>query len=80
MFCTSRTSGGDLIFQNKSTKADILTINDGGTVTIGASAPDYATSNVTTDRTIDADSTSEAEIADVLCTLIEDLITLGILQ
>tara|TARA_R110000803_G_scaffold132478_2_gene199676 strand:+ start:56 stop:298 length:243 start_codon:yes stop_codon:yes gene_type:complete len=33
----------------------------------------YATSNVTTTRVIDADSTSTAEIADVLCTLIEDM-------
>ena len=39
----------------------------------------WTTSNVTTDRTIDADSTSTAEIADVLCTLIEDLKTIRII-
>lgn len=33
----------------------------------------YAASNVTTDRTFDADSTTLAEIADVLGTLIADL-------
>jgi hypothetical protein len=39
----------------------------------------YTTSNVTPDRTLDADSTDTAELADVLCTLIEDLKTLGLL-
>lgn len=43
-------------------------------------ADGYTTSNVTTDRTIDADSTTTAEVADVLCTLIEDLKGIGILQ
>ena len=33
----------------------------------------YTTSNVTTDRVLDADSTTLDEVADVLCTLIEDL-------
>lgn len=33
----------------------------------------YAASNVTTDRTYDADATTDAEIADVLGTLIADL-------
>lgn len=33
----------------------------------------YAASNVTTDRTFDADSTTLAEVADVLGTLIADL-------
>lgn len=40
----------------------------------------YTTSNVTTDRTIDANSTSDAELADVLCTLIADLETAGVLD
>jgi hypothetical protein len=35
--------------------------------------------NVTTDRAFDADSTSTAELADVLGTLIADLITKGVL-
>lgn len=37
-------------------------------------------SNVTTDRTFDADSTSTAELADVLGTLIQDLLNKGILR
>ncbi len=37
-------------------------------------------SNVTTDRDFDADSTSDAEIADVLGTLIADLRTKGVLN
>ena len=40
----------------------------------------YTTSNVSTDRAIDADSTTVDEIADVLSTLIEDLKTAGILS
>ena len=36
-------------------------------------------SNVTTDRAFDANSTSTAELADVLGTLIADLITKGVL-
>ena len=40
----------------------------------------WTTSNVTTDRTIDANSTTTAEIADVLCTLIEDLKAVGYLS
>ena len=38
-----------------------------------------AITNVTTDRTYDADATSTAELADVLGTLIADLRTKGIL-
>ncbi len=33
----------------------------------------WSTSNVTTTRSLDADSTTTAQVADVLCTLIEDL-------
>lgn len=40
----------------------------------------YTTENVTATRAIDADSTSTAEIADVLSTLIEDLKNKGILK
>jgi|TARA_Y100000310_G_scaffold18374_1_gene18055 hypothetical protein len=42
--------------------------------------PDYTTTNVTTDRTFNANSTSEAELADVLGTLIADLTSIGLLQ
>ena len=37
----------------------------------------YLMSNVTTDRVLDADSTTLAEVADVLATLIEDLKLVG---
>ena len=37
-------------------------------------------SNVTTDRTYDADATSTAELADVLGTLISDLKTKGVIN
>ena len=43
-------------------------------------APDYTTTNVTTDRTFNANSTSEAELADILGTLIKDLERLGFLK
>lgn len=37
-------------------------------------------SNVTVDRTYDANSTSTAELADILGTLITDLINIGIIK
>lgn len=40
----------------------------------------YTTSNVTPDRTFDADSTSTAELADVLGTLISDLREAGLIR
>ena len=40
----------------------------------------YTVSNVTTDRSYDADSTTTAELADVLGTLIADLRTLGLVS
>jgi len=40
----------------------------------------YTTSNVITDRTFNANSTSTDELADALGTLIADLIALGLLQ
>ena len=40
----------------------------------------YTASNVTTDRSYDADSTSTAELADILGTLSSDLTTYGLLQ
>lgn len=42
--------------------------------------PDYTVTNATTDRSFDADSTTIDELADVLGTLISDLITAGLLQ
>ena len=45
-----------------------------------AAAPDYTISNLSTDRALDCDSTSTAELADVLGQLITDLIAMGILQ
>lgn len=46
----------------------------------GVSTGTYAPSNVTPDRSFDADSTTLAEIADVLGTLIADLQDAGIIQ
>lgn len=40
----------------------------------------YSATNVTTDRTFDADSTSTAELADVLGTLLADLRTYGLVR
>ena len=40
----------------------------------------WTTSNVTTDRTLNANSTTLDEVADVLCTLIEDLKAIGVLS
>jgi hypothetical protein len=42
--------------------------------------PNYTVTNVTPDRAYNADATSDAEIADVLGTLITDLISYGLLQ
>lgn len=47
-------------------------------VTRGGSTAAYTPTNVTTDRAFDADSTSTAELADCLGTLIQDLQALGI--
>ena len=47
-------------------------------INLAASASTYTVSNVTTDRAFDADSTTLAEIADVLGTLITDLKNRGI--
>jgi hypothetical protein len=41
-------------------------------------AEDYTASNVTTDRSFDADSTTVAELADVVGTLLSDLAAIGI--
>ena len=46
---------------------------------LAASSERYTITNVTTDRALDADSTSIAELADVLGTLITDLRERGVL-
>jgi|DEB0MinimDraft_3_1074331.scaffolds.fasta_scaffold118202_2 hypothetical protein len=45
-----------------------------------ASVEPYQMSNVTTDRVLDADSTTLAEVADVLGTLITDLKAKGVIS
>jgi hypothetical protein len=42
--------------------------------------PTYAATNVTTDRSFDADTVAVAELADVVGTLISDLRQIGILK
>lgn len=51
-----------------------------GFVRIPATIPDYTVTNLTIDRSYDADAAVVAETNDVLGTLISDLITAGILQ
>lgn len=47
---------------------------------VGATGETYTLSNVTTDRTLDANDTSMDELADILGTLIADLQTAGIID
>jgi hypothetical protein len=47
---------------------------------IPASPATYTPTNVTTDRSYDADSTTTAELADVLGTLIADLQSIGLID
>lgn len=54
----------------------VQAIDDLSTPIAGA----YTVTNVTTDRTFDANSTSTDELADVLGTLIDDLQTKGTLE
>lgn len=55
--------------------------NTSGTLMLLPASPaDYTVSNVTTDRTYDANATTVDELADVLGTLIADLTSLGLLQ
>lgn len=46
----------------------------------GGGSTGYTLTNVTTDRVLDADSTTTAELADVVGTLIQDLQTKGDLK
>ena len=70
---------------NDSSDTDLLSVrNDGGFAfkggTVGLSQTGYTTfSNLTTDRTCDADSTTIDELADILGTLIEDLKVKGVI-
>ena len=45
-----------------------------------AARPDYTTTNVTTDRSYNANATTIDELADILGTLIADLTAIGLLQ
>ena len=72
-------SSGDLTFYNKATNATLFKIDDGGTCTIGT-APNWTTSNVTTSRSISGTETNAATVANALATLVDDLISLGLLQ
>jgi hypothetical protein len=49
------------------------------TTNLAASSARYTVTNVTKDRVLDADSTSTAELADVLGTLISDLRERGVI-
>ena len=49
------------------------------TTNLAASSARYTVTTVTTDRTFDADSTTTAELADVLGTLLTDLRERGII-
>ena len=49
------------------------------TTNLAASSARYTVTNVTTDRTFDADSTTTAALADVLGTLLTDLRERGII-
>ena len=60
-------------FEVLSATARGARVVSGGYTTPSALTPSYAGSNCLADRTFDADSAAVAEIADVLCTLINDL-------
>ena len=78
---TSGELNGAIYF---ATDTAVLSLWDGSAwVTlprIPASPEDYTMTNVTTDRVLDADSTTTAELADVLATLITDLIAIGLID
>lgn len=75
----------DAFFVDGSDDATYIMNNASGKVSFfGATAvvrvPAYTPTNVTTDRSYDADSTTVDELADVLGTLITDLTSYGLLQ
>jgi hypothetical protein len=78
------TTGISLLVENSSGTARFTVRDDGAYAfvggTVGAAQTGYTTpTNLTTDRTFDANSTTIDELADVLGTLIEDLKTKGII-
>ena len=84
--------GGQMTIDNFSTGAYVqqLLLTTAGNLTIAgqfacngaspAAAPNYTVSNLSLVRTFDCDSTSDAEVADVLGQVITDLISIGIFQ
>jgi len=54
-------------------------ISTGKTITVGT-APNYTVSNELVDRVFDANTVAIAELADVVGTMINDLITIGLFQ
>lgn len=80
---TSSTTA--LLVQNSTPTANFTIRDDGGYAfkngTVGLAQTGYTTfTNLTTDRTCDANSTTVEELADILGTLIEDLKTKGIIS
>jgi hypothetical protein len=78
------TTGISLLVENSSGTARFTVQDDGAYAfaggTVGAAQTGYTTpTNLTTDRTFDANATTIDELADVLGTLIEDLKTKGII-
>jgi hypothetical protein len=79
---TSSTTA--LLVQNSTPTANFTIRDDGGYAfrggTVGVAQTGYTTfTNLTTDRTCDANATTVEELADILGTLIEDLKTKGII-
>jgi hypothetical protein len=79
---TSATTA--LLVQNSTPTANFTIRDDGGYAfrggTVGLAQTGYTTfTNLTTDRTCDANATTVEELADILGTLIEDLKTKGII-
>lgn len=75
---TSGELTGAVYFASDTTVASVWTGSAWKTIPVVAAAQTYAASNVTTDRTYDADTVAVAELADIVGTLIADLRTLGI--
>jgi hypothetical protein len=69
-----------LFAQDNSTVTEMVIRLPNTDVIFSDSPQTYTPTNVSTDRSYDADSTSTAELADVLGTLIADLQTMGLLQ
>ena len=70
---------GDSVYNSTTGKVEVYESPAWVSSPVNQSAS-YSTSNVSVDRTFDADATSTAELADVLGTLIADLKASGIIQ